>query len=259
MSTQRKEPRKYICTCQRFCRARLPEGKTVSKSTYYSHAKQRELEKGLTVEELQNVGGRTRRKRQRTSHTHLQSTLGEIEGADTSQHSAEATPSNEIFGEGVDVGISGVGLDNDTRNSSDYDDRSNDDLDDDPDSIENDYSKAAPARPDVAPANFFVESSVDGIQEKNLRRLYAADWQSLSENKGKSADEFEAHWDDFEQKNKDGLEVSFSLFILRLLIFIIAVSTAVEGKELGEGYIGNSNGEDHSEPRKRQGRTVGPG
>ncbi|KAG7085707.1 hypothetical protein E1B28_003251 [Marasmius oreades] len=144
MSTQRKKQSKYICTCQRFCHARLPEGKTVSRTIYYTHAKQRELESGLTIEELQKVEGRTRRKKQRTSYNYPQSTPREIE-EDTIQHSSEASPSNENVGEGADTGISGLGLDNNTGNSCNYDEGSYDDLDDDPDSIENDYGEAASA------------------------------------------------------------------------------------------------------------------
>ncbi|KAG7089247.1 hypothetical protein E1B28_010946 [Marasmius oreades] len=179
MSTQRKKPRKYTCTCQRFCRARLPEGKVVSKSLYYLHAKQRELENGLTIEELQNVEGRIRRKRQRTSYTHPQSTRKAIEEdpnqgyldadchtIDTILHNS-ASSNDEFFGAGADAGYNeliNLGLDNDAGNSSDYEDNSNN-LDDDLDSIENPYGEAASARPDVAPTNIFVESNVDGIQE----------------------------------------------------------------------------------------------
>ncbi|KAG7093185.1 hypothetical protein E1B28_006874 [Marasmius oreades] len=51
----------YKCTCWRFCRA-PPDGKVVSKTTYHSHKEQRELEKGVRLEDLEN-----RRSRQKST------------------------------------------------------------------------------------------------------------------------------------------------------------------------------------------------
>ncbi|KAG7089250.1 hypothetical protein E1B28_010949 [Marasmius oreades] len=58
----------------------------------------------------------------------------------------------------------------------------------------------------ISPKHVTVLLPCRVVTNAHFRWLYVADWQNLSENKGKSADDFEAHWAEFEKQNKDELE-----------------------------------------------------
>lgn len=64
-------PTKFsLCTCQRYCQA-PPGGKLVALRTWQQHAAQRELEEGMSLEEVDLQVGRTyARKRTRVQVTY---------------------------------------------------------------------------------------------------------------------------------------------------------------------------------------------